>query len=109
MTICTKCARAALDKYRRLAQAGRPIKACVHCKKVILENDPHSKRWRPDRFEHYFCEACADYLLYRPTNICLNCKKPITQRGYGRMKRAQSTPGQGRPAYMKPEYGRKVA
>ena len=96
MTVCTKCARAALEKFRQLAAAGRPIQACVHCKQTLLKDDPNSRRWPKTRFEHYFCEKCIENILYRATNICLNCKKPITVRGLSRMRESQSTPGQAK-------------
>ena len=108
MTICTRCAKKALEKYRSLAQMNRPITACVHCKQTLLKDDQHSRRWRKDRFEHYFCTACAEKVLYRHSNICLNCKNPLTIKGIARMRDSQSTPGEGK-AYMRKEYGRKIA
>jgi len=108
MTVCTKCADAALEKYRKLAASGRPITACVHCKQTLLSQDPSARRWPKTRFEHYFCEKCIEKVLYSQSNICMNCKRPLTIRGHRMIRDSQSTPGQAK-AYLRKEFGRKVA
>ena len=108
MTVCGDCARKALEKFRHLARTKHPIRVCVHCKQTPLNGDPNSNRWPKDRFEHYFCEKCVEKILYRETNICLNCKKGLTARGHKMIRHSQSTPGDDR-AYMRKEFGRKVA
>jgi hypothetical protein len=53
------------------------------------------------------CPDCIEFVLERPTDACFVCGRPMTHRGFIKLRQTQKDPHE-RPAYREFVQGRKL-